>query len=121
MGLALLLAVLTDRLIKSAGVYQTLFIWPYAVAPAISGVLWMFMFDTQLLHRGSYDTANDSRVILHMEFSVPGKHSISRGPIGTKEFNAFSFAQELYKIKSFKMILDRNRLKFKNNNYFYSN
>lgn len=48
MGLALLLAVLTDRLIKSAGVYQTLFIWPYAVAPAISGVLWMFMFDTQV-------------------------------------------------------------------------
>ena len=48
MGLALLLAVLTDRLIKSAGVYQTLFIWPYAVAPVLAGALWVFMFNPTL-------------------------------------------------------------------------
>jgi len=47
MGLALFLAVLADRLIKGAGIYQTLLIWPYAVAPAIAGILWMFLFDTR--------------------------------------------------------------------------
>jgi len=45
---ALLLAVIADRLIKSAGVYRTLLIWPYAVAPAIAGVLWLFMFNTRV-------------------------------------------------------------------------
>lgn len=45
---ALLLAVIADRLVKSAGVYRTLLIWPYAVAPAIAGVLWLFMFNTRV-------------------------------------------------------------------------
>lgn len=44
MGFALWLAVLADRLIKGSGVYRTLLIWPYAVAPAVAGVLWLFMF-----------------------------------------------------------------------------
>lgn len=48
MALALLLAVLADRVIRGAGVYKTLLIWPYAVAPAIAGVLWMFLFDPSL-------------------------------------------------------------------------
>ena len=33
-----------DRVSKGALVYKTLLIWPYAVAPAIAGVLWLFMF-----------------------------------------------------------------------------
>ena len=45
---ALLLAVCADRLIKSSGIYSTLLIWPYAVAPAVAGVLWMFMFNTRV-------------------------------------------------------------------------
>jgi sn-glycerol 3-phosphate transport system permease protein len=45
---ALFLAVMADRLVKSAGTYRTLLIWPYAVAPAIAGVLWMFMFNTRV-------------------------------------------------------------------------
>ncbi len=48
MGTALFLAVLADRLIKGSGTYRTLLIWPYAVAPAIAGVLWMFMFSTRV-------------------------------------------------------------------------
>lgn len=48
MGVALYLAVLADRLIKGAGTYRTLLIWPYAVAPAVAGVLWMFMFNTRV-------------------------------------------------------------------------
>ena len=42
--IALLLAVMADRVIKGAGVYKTLLIWPYAVAPVVAGVLWLFMF-----------------------------------------------------------------------------
>ncbi|XDB00028.1 sn-glycerol-3-phosphate ABC transporter permease UgpA [Sulfitobacter sp. LCG007] len=45
---ALFLAVLADRLIKGAGTYRTLLIWPYAVAPAVAGVLWLFMFNTRV-------------------------------------------------------------------------
>ena len=42
--IALLLAVFADRVIKGSTTYKTLLIWPYAVAPAIAGVLWLFMF-----------------------------------------------------------------------------
>ena len=45
MGLALWLAVMADRVIKGSGSYRTLLIWPYAVAPAVAGVLWLFMFN----------------------------------------------------------------------------
>lgn len=42
---ALLLAVMADRIVKGRGFYRTLMIWPYAVAPAIAGMLWLFMFN----------------------------------------------------------------------------
>ena len=45
---ALLLATQADKQIKGAGIYKTLLIWPYAVAPAIAGVLWLFMFQPSL-------------------------------------------------------------------------
>lgn len=48
MGVALYLAVLADRLIKGSGTYRTLLIWPYAVAPAVAGVLWLFMFNPRV-------------------------------------------------------------------------
>ena len=44
LSIALLLAVMADRVIKGALGYRTLLIWPYAVAPAIAGVLWGFLF-----------------------------------------------------------------------------
>ena len=44
MGLALLLAVLADRHIRGRGAYRTLLIWPYAVAPAVAAVLYIFLF-----------------------------------------------------------------------------
>jgi sn-glycerol 3-phosphate transport system permease protein len=44
LSIALLLAVMADRVIRSAMIYRTLLIWPYAVAPAVAGVLWLFMF-----------------------------------------------------------------------------
>ncbi len=41
---SLLLAVMADRVIKASALYKTLLVWPYAVAPAVAGVLWLFMF-----------------------------------------------------------------------------
>jgi sn-glycerol 3-phosphate transport system permease protein len=43
-GISLLLAVFADRVVKATLIYRTLLIWPYAVAPAVAGVLWLFMF-----------------------------------------------------------------------------
>lgn len=45
MSLALLLAVMADRAIRSATTYKTLIIWPYAVAPVVAAVLWYFLFN----------------------------------------------------------------------------
>ena len=45
---ALLLAVMADKPLRGAGAYRTLLIWPYAVAPAVAGVLWAFMFQPSL-------------------------------------------------------------------------
>ena len=42
--ISLMLAVMADRVVKGATGYKTLLIWPYAVAPAVAGVLWLFMF-----------------------------------------------------------------------------
>jgi sn-glycerol 3-phosphate transport system permease protein len=44
MGFALLLAVMADRAVRGRGLYRTLLIWPYAIAPATAGMLWLFMF-----------------------------------------------------------------------------
>ncbi len=45
MSVSLLLASMADRVIKGATAYKTLIIWPYAVAPAVAGVLWYFLFN----------------------------------------------------------------------------
>jgi sn-glycerol 3-phosphate transport system permease protein len=44
MSAALLLAVMADHRIRGATAYKTLLIWPYAVAPAVAAVLWLFIF-----------------------------------------------------------------------------
>jgi sn-glycerol 3-phosphate transport system permease protein len=44
LAISLLLATMADRVLKGSGLYRTLLIWPYAVAPAVAGVLWLFMF-----------------------------------------------------------------------------
>jgi sn-glycerol 3-phosphate transport system permease protein len=43
--ISLFLAVLAERVVRGSRVYRTLLIWPYAVAPAIAGVLWFFLFN----------------------------------------------------------------------------
>jgi sn-glycerol 3-phosphate transport system permease protein len=48
LSISLVLAVLADRVIRSATIYKTMLIWPYAVAPAVAGVLWLFLFNPTL-------------------------------------------------------------------------
>jgi sn-glycerol 3-phosphate transport system permease protein len=43
-AISLLLAAMADRVVRGALAYRTLLIWPYAVAPAVAGVLWAFIF-----------------------------------------------------------------------------
>ena len=47
-GISLVLAVFADRVVRGATFYKTLLIWPYAVAPAVAGVLWLFMFSPSI-------------------------------------------------------------------------
>ncbi|GLQ06096.1 sn-glycerol-3-phosphate ABC transporter permease UgpA [Sneathiella chinensis] len=48
MAIALCLAVMADRVVKGSGVYRTLLIWPYAVAPVVAGALFFFIFNPTL-------------------------------------------------------------------------
>ncbi|WP_024576714.1 MULTISPECIES: sn-glycerol-3-phosphate ABC transporter permease UgpA [unclassified Afipia] len=48
LSIALLFATQADKNLKAAPAFKTLLIWPYAVAPAIAGVLWIFMFHPSL-------------------------------------------------------------------------
>ena len=60
-AIALLLATMANRVIRGALAYRTLLIWPYAVAPAVAGVLWAFLFApsvgivTYALRRAGYN------------------------------------------------------------------
>jgi sn-glycerol 3-phosphate transport system permease protein len=47
-GISLMLAVFADRIVKGALFYKTFLIVPYAVAAAVAGVLWLFMFSPTL-------------------------------------------------------------------------
>ena len=43
LAVSLLFAVFADRVLRGARAYKTLLVWPYAVAPAVAGILWMFL------------------------------------------------------------------------------
>ena len=48
LSLALLLSVMADKPLRGGAVYRTLLILPYAVAPPVVGVLWIFMLNPSL-------------------------------------------------------------------------
>ena len=75
--LSLVLAVFADRVIRGALTYKTWLIWPYAVAPAVAGVLWLFMFAPSIgivsygLRRAGFEwnhllNANDAMALVVM-------------------------------------------------------
>ena len=45
LALGLLFAAMADRIVRGAAFYTTVLLLPYAVAPAIAGVLWLFLFN----------------------------------------------------------------------------
>ncbi|WP_197337529.1 sn-glycerol-3-phosphate ABC transporter permease UgpA [Ralstonia solanacearum] len=45
---SLALAYFADRALRGATFYKTLLVWPYAIAPAVAGVLWSFLFNPSL-------------------------------------------------------------------------
>lgn len=45
LALAMYLAVKANRVLRGTRIYQAILTWPYAVAPAVAGVLWVFMFN----------------------------------------------------------------------------
>ena len=48
LSISLLLAVCADRVVRGASVYKTLLVWPYAVAPAVAGILWLFLLSPSI-------------------------------------------------------------------------
>ena len=46
--ISLVLAYFADRVVRGALIYRTLLIWPYAVAPAVAGVIWLFLFSPSI-------------------------------------------------------------------------
>jgi len=59
MSVALALAVFADREIRGRTIYRTLLIWPYAIAPAVSAVLWLFILNPQIGLLGRWLNAHD--------------------------------------------------------------
>lgn len=47
-GISLVLAIFAERIVRGALIYKTLLIMPYAVAPVIAGVLWVFIFSPSI-------------------------------------------------------------------------
>ena len=56
-----LLAVFADHEIRGRAIYRTLLIWPYAIAPAISAVLWLFILNPQVGLLGRWLNAHGIR------------------------------------------------------------
>src|SRR5690606_36010766 len=54
LSISLLLAVMADRGVKGAAIYRPLLMWRYAVAAAIAGVLWLFLFSPSVGILGVY-------------------------------------------------------------------
>ena len=48
LAVALLLAVMADRVVRGQGLYRTRLLSPYAIAPAIAGMLWLFLFNPSM-------------------------------------------------------------------------
>ena len=44
LAVSLLLASLANAKIRGLGLYRTMLLWPYGIAPAIAGIMWLFIF-----------------------------------------------------------------------------
>jgi sn-glycerol 3-phosphate transport system permease protein len=71
MAVALLLAVMADRQIRGAQTYRTLLLWPYALAPAVAAVLWVFIFHPAIGIFGKVLAAN-----FQWDYKLNGTHAL---------------------------------------------
>ncbi len=72
MASGLLLAVTADKGIRGAGIYKTLLIWPYAVAPAVAASLWLFIFHPSIGIFGQTLV----RLGINWDFALNGTHAL---------------------------------------------
>ena len=72
MMLGLALAVFADHEIRGRSIYRTLLIWPYAVAPAVAAVLWVFMMHPEIGILGRLL----NRAGLHWDYTLNGTHAM---------------------------------------------
>jgi sn-glycerol 3-phosphate transport system permease protein len=72
MGVALLLAVFADKEIRGRDIYRTLLIWPYAIAPAVSAVLWILVMHPQIGLVGRWL----NRVGVHWDYKLDGAQAM---------------------------------------------
>jgi sn-glycerol 3-phosphate transport system permease protein len=72
MGSGLLLATTADRQIRGAGIYKTLLMWPYAVAPAVAASLWLFIFHPAVGVLGR----NLVRLGVHWDYALNGAQAL---------------------------------------------
>lgn len=87
MGTSLLLALAVDRMIRSGRTYTTLLVWPYAVAPAVAGILWWFIFNP---------TIGILPYVLEVTFGYNWNHALSRSDAMTLVVIASAWKQISY-------------------------
>jgi sn-glycerol 3-phosphate transport system permease protein len=73
LGVGLALALLVDGLRRGAGLWRAALIWPYAAAPAVAGVLWLFLFDR---HHGLLAYAMNAGLGLGWSPDLNGTHAM---------------------------------------------
>ena len=78
----------------------------------------IYIFDTQLLHRGAYEKLVN-RSILLLEFSPIDKHKFLPNSLGTKSYNSFKFNKNLLDIYNFSKLLDKKRIYKNKDRYIY--
>ena len=72
MGVALALAIQADRAVRGRAAYRAMLVWPYAVAPAIAGVVWML-----LLHPAIGLIGRPlNRSFLHWDYLIDGRQAL---------------------------------------------
>ena len=78
----------------------------------------IYIFDTQLLHRGAYESLVN-RSILLLEFSSIDKHKYLPNSLGTKPYNSFKFNKNLLDINKFSKLIDKKRIFKQKDRYLY--
>ena len=73
MGTAVVLAVFADRGLRGRGIYRTLLIWPYAVAPAVAAVLWILILHPSVGLLGRWLNQNG----IHWDYKLNGTQAMA--------------------------------------------